>query len=438
MLRFRSPLLCSVALGLGCASRAETPATPIAATSAAGETPATQEPPQSNGDRRAALRAMLDERLRENPDNGAVLYVLARGAAGTGEVDEALDLLERLAAIETWDYPLDLDDFAAIRDSLRFTAVAKTIASRAPVVTPSDVAMELDRVDLLPEGLAWDPKRGELLVGSAYHRQIFAADREGRLREVIQGKAGGVLGVLGMDVDAARDQIWVAAVGAPFIADLAPGEAGVAGIWGFDLESGAVIEEHLATRSGAMLNDLVVLADGTIVVTDSGNGSVLVRRPGAEALEEIIAPDTLLGPNGIAQSGTAGVVFVADLDGLHRLDVGSGELLALPAPDGVPTLGGIDGLDRQGKTLVGVQNAFTRGRVWAITVADDGRSLTAAQIVDDDHPRLEGPTTGVFVGPDRFWYISNAGMQFGPTGPKPIAADKRHTILEVSLAPGAG
>ncbi|MCA9658404.1 MAG: hypothetical protein KC486_08670 [Myxococcales bacterium] len=437
----RGVLVTAVWLGLGCAcaSQADAP-TP----------PATDEgrPPAGDGadgaaaedaaadERRAAVFAGLERRLADDPNNGAVLYVLARSAAAKGELEEALTHLERLAAIADWDHPLDPDDFTPLPDSARFSAVAEALVARAPAVTHGDAAMELDTVDLLPEGLTWDPKRGELLVGSMYRRQIFAADRQGRLRAVIPERAGGVLGVLGMDVDAARDQIWVAAVGAPFIPGLDADEASAAGIWGFDLATGAVVGQHLAPRTHAMLNDLVVLRDGAIVVTDSGNGSVLVRRPGAAALEELAPPDTFLGPNGIADAAEPGVVYVADFDGIHRIDVGSGERIALAAPEGVRTLGGIDGLDRQNDTLVGVQNVFTRGRIWAMTLADDGRSLRAARVLDDSHPRLDGATTGVFVAPGVFWYIANAGMQFSPSGLRPVEDDARHVILEVRLAEG--
>ena len=441
MVGLRDGLVSVLSLGLvlglgfvsGCAAKSEAPAAPAddAQAKAASDNPASEEP--AANDRQAALLAELEQQLEDEPENGAILYVLARVAARQSDLDQALDLLERLAALSQWDHPLDPDDFAPLADNERFTAVVAALRARAPAVTHGAVAMELDQIDLLPEGVSWDPKRGELLVGSMYRRQIFAADRQGHLREVIPAKAGGVLGVLGMDVDVERDQIWVAANGAPFIPGLDSDEATTAGIWGFDLETGEPVGSHKATREGAMLNDLVVLSDGAVVVTDSANSTLLVRRPGAAELEELFPPSSFRAPNGIAEADEPGILYMADFSGLHRIDINKRERLALAAPEGVATLGGIDGLDRQGDTLVGVQNVFTKGRIWAATLASDGRSITAARVLDDAHPRLEGATTGVFVGPGVFWYIANAGMQFSPKGLKSIDDDKRHVILEAKL-----
>ncbi|MCA9698775.1 MAG: hypothetical protein KC431_14715, partial [Myxococcales bacterium] len=118
-----------------------------------------------------------------------------------------------------WDYPLEIPDFGDLAEDPRFVAVAETLAARAPALEHGGVAMELDRVDLLPEGVAWDPRRSELLIGSMYQRQILVADADGHTRELVPPQHEGLLGVLGMSVDSEHDRLWVAAVAAPFIRD---------------------------------------------------------------------------------------------------------------------------------------------------------------------------------------------------------------------------
>ncbi|MCA9698774.1 MAG: hypothetical protein KC431_14710, partial [Myxococcales bacterium] len=148
---------------------------------------------------------------------------------------------------------------------------------------------------------------------------------------------------------------------------------------------------------------------------------------------ELVAAETFIGANGIVSAADGEAVYVADLFGLHRVEADGSHGLLEP-PVGVVTLGGIDGLDRQGSLLVGVQNLFSPGRIWALTLAEDGRSLTDARILDDGHPRLQGPTTGVFTGPGRFWYLGNASMQFGPEGMTKAGPEDRHVILELLTA----
>lgn len=415
-------------LGLACTS---TPATvqPENQADKPGPTQETAKPQKVSRERQ-----LLEARLQQDPQNGGVLYVLARSAASRGQPEEALGLLERLVAIESWDYPVDVRDFESLGENPRFQKVVDTLKSRAPRVPHGPVAMELDQLDLLPEGVAWDAKRGQLLVGSMYKRQVFAADKTGKLRPVVASKAEGVLGVIGITVDQKRVLVCAAASSAPFILDFDESTNGQAGVWCFSLEDGRGAGVYMSKRTPSMFNDLVVLDDATIVVTDSLNGTVAVKRPAAEGLEEVVPVHSLLGPNGIVAAKQPGVVFVTDFDGIHRLDLGSGELTLLPVPEQVRSLGGIDGLDRQGDTLVGVQNVFSPGRIWAATLSEDGRRVLAARVLDDNHPRLFGPTTGVFVGPQKFWYLGNASLQFSPKGLQPAPAGARHVILEASLA----
>lgn len=392
--------------------------------------PSTAAQPDPSDDPEADLRARLDAMLEANPKHGGVLYVFARFAVGEGHEDEALAWLERLAAIESWDYALEAADFGALAQDPRFIALAEQLEARAPKLDHGPVAMELDRVDLLPEGVSWDPKRRELLVGSMAERAVYAADADGRMRVVVAPRQAGLLGVLGMDVDVARDHVWVVGVGAPFVPQLEADEAGLGGVWGFSLADGSSIGKAIGQHPG--LNDLVVLDDGRVVVTNTQTGSLLVRAPGSDTLEPLVPDDSFFAPNGIARGAEPGVVHVADFQGIHRVGA-DGEITLLEPPAGVATLGGIDGLARSGDTLVGIQNVFGPGRVWALSLDGEGRALLGARILDDAHPRLRGPTTGVFVDDSRFWYMGNASLQFGPEGMTEAGPDDRHVILEVSL-----
>ncbi|WP_157595735.1 hypothetical protein [Plesiocystis pacifica] len=409
---------------------------------ASPDAPPPTDAPTDEADPQAQVRARLEAMLAANPEHGGVLYVFARSAAARGEHAEALAHLERLAAVPTWDYPLEASDFGALADTPEFQAIAAQLSARAPAVEHGAVAMELDRLDLLPEGVAWNPRTNELLVGSLYERAVYAADTRGQTRALVAPRTEGLLGVLGMEVDASRQQLWVVAVGAPFVPSLDEAEQGLGGVWGFSLDpadEGRFLGRALGPHPG--LNDLTVLADGRVVATDSGAGALWVHTPGEDpsatgSFVELAAPGTFFGANGIVAGPEPGVVYVADFEGIHRVDTsGAVERLALPEGAGVATLGGIDGLARSGTTLVGVQNLFSPGRVWAIELDASGRALVRARILDDTHPRMGGPTTGAFVDATRFWYLANASLQFSPEGLREAGPDDRHVILEARIDP---
>ncbi|MEZ4429274.1 MAG: hypothetical protein R3A51_16495 [Nannocystaceae bacterium] len=426
-----SPRALLTLLVLSACARPSEPTTPapVAAVPESGESePAA--PPESDAVRR--VRALHDA----EPQDGASRYVLARYHASRGERAEALAMLEEMVAIEAWDQGLDLADFGVLADDPAVRRIHDTLTARGPKVTPSAVAFELDALDILPEGVAWDGRRRELLVGSMHKRQVLAADARGRTRLVVPPARDGLLGVLGIAVDSTRDQLWIVSTAAPFMQGYDEArDAGHSELVGVSLADGAFVGRWPAPASPAQINDVTVARDGTVYVTESASGAVLRRpptlAPGAP-LEVLTPAGALLGANGLALDADERSLYVCDFFGLHRVALETGERTRVAAPDGVQTLGGIDGLERQGDTLLAIQNLFGPGRVWALRLSADGQAITAARILDDAHPRYHGPTTGA-VADGRFLYLADASLQFDGQTIAPARDGQRHAILSVPL-----
>jgi len=407
-----------------------TPSEPTTPSSTAASTAASE--PAGADEELARL-----ERMRaDDPNEGPARYHLARHHASKGDHEQALALLRELLAIEAWDYVLPASDFPSLAEDPAFVELAAEARARAPRVEPGPVAFELDVLDILPEGVAWDPARKELLVGSMAKRQVLAASPQGATRVVVGPAQDGLYGVLGITVDAERDHLFVAAVAMPMMAGWDPkAHEGRAAVFGFELATGTTLGSWPAPSMPSQLNDLVALPDGSVVVTDSITGAVLrkpPRAPSGTPLEPWIPAGTFFGPNGLVELPGHEAIVVADFLGLHRVTLADGTVEPLPPPPGVLTLSGIDGLERRGSTLVGIQNVIGPGRVWAIELDADGRRLATARILDDDHPRHHGPTTGAIAG-DRFLYLADAFLQMGDAGMIPAPAGRRHTIIELRL-----
>jgi sugar lactone lactonase YvrE len=137
-------------------------------------------------------------------------------------------------------------------------AGAATTRGLPPVMTPA-------ATNLFPEGVAWDPTRQSLLVGSlSQPATISAVGRDGVARPIVTDPSQ--TGFVGLKVDAHRGRI-VAAIGNPF----APGPSFLAV---YDLRTGT--RERLVDLSGEghAVNDVALDPSGNAYVTDTAAGAV--------------------------------------------------------------------------------------------------------------------------------------------------------------------
>lgn len=438
MLRISIPLALFVAAcgssGQNFAPSPEPPPGASGAEAATATAPDTEREAETPADRRKKVIAELEQRRAADPRDGMTRYTLARIYAREDR-DRALAMLGELETIASWDYRLADMDFPALADDPAYRRIARLLNARAPSPEPSPVAFELDVVDIVPEGVAWDARRSELLVGSMHQRAVFAADGQGRTRPVVTAAQDGLLGVLGIAVDEQRDQLWVASTVVPFMRGFNPDQAGTSALFAFDLATGATIGRWHPPEKPSQLNDLIVLDDGSVYVTDSITGALLRRpadaKPGTP-LEVVVPAGTFLGTNGIVDAADSQAVYVCDYRGIHRVELASGRRTRLAPPPGVQTLGGIDGVERHGDWLLAIQNIAGPGRVWALRLTRDGRGIESARLLDAGHPRYQGPTTGAVAG-DRFLYLADAALQLHDGEVQPAAPGQRHAILSLPL-----
>jgi sugar lactone lactonase YvrE len=203
--------------------------------------------------------------------------------------------------------------------------------------------------NLFPEGVAWDPSRQSLLVGSVRQPALISAvGRDGVARTVVSDPE--LAAFAGIKVDTARQRI-LAASGNPNT----PGPAYLAI---YDLRTGE--REQLVDLSGDghAANDMAFDPAGNVYVTDTGVGAVY--KVDLAGNVTTLSTDPRLGPtlgvNGIVWHPRGYLVLGNYTTGrLYRLD-GGGRLteLRLAQP-----LVGADGLVlRRDGTLAVVTNAL--------------------------------------------------------------------------------
>jgi len=350
------------------------------------------------------------------PSHPGVAYELARAFARRGNADSAIAALTRMGAMGDTRDPNGDSVFNALRSHRAYTAARnQLLANRLPILD-GRLAFQLPDPDFLPEALAYDSVRARFLIGSLARRTVAAVTPNGTTTPYLQA-APGVLRVVGVHIDPQRERLWFA-TWAPDSSRLSDSSdvPSVTRLFLADLATGRVIRSWVphGGRPGHLLNDFVVMADGSLVLTDTQRGFIYRLRSPTDTLELFLQPDPerLSAPNGVTASPDERALYVASIEGITRIDLATREVALVPAPDSVSTAA-VDGLYWYRGSLVAVQGVPTMQRVVRFALTEDGRRIVAGHVLERGLPVVQQPTTGTIVGM-RFYYIANS--QYGRLG----------------------
>ena len=344
-----------------------------------------------------------------------VVYHHARALALAGRTDSALHLLGRLAAegaVVAYEASAD-SAFTALRGTPGWPRLeARIEASRRPIGT-SRPAFELAERDLTAEGTAWDAKTGTLFLSSLYKRKIVAIGPDGAPRDFIATGADGIGPVVGIEVDPGRRGLWAASMvlqesGIP-LSDSTFAAHGL--LFHYDVDTGRLRRRYIlrpvaGVRHG--FNDLTVLPDGAVYITDSQSGGIYRLAAGDSVPRAVLPPGTYTFPNGITRSADGRRLFVAHGAGIDRLDLPTLRRTRLTSTDTL-NLGGIDGLAFHRNTLIAHQPAGFN-RVVRLRLDRGQTRVVSWEVLERHHPRFAQPTTGEVAG-DTYYYIANAQLR---------------------------
>jgi DNA-binding beta-propeller fold protein YncE len=274
-----------------------------------------------------------------------------------------------------------------------------------------EVAFRLAEVDLVPEGLAYDPVTKAFFVGSTYKRKIVRLDAAGRVSDFTSEGQDGLRAVLGLRVDAARRRLWAISSHAGRSVPIAGSPRDCIGcsmVLVYDLDTAALVRTWRIENVPAphFFNDVVVTPSGDVYVTDTVDGAIYAIRGEAGALESFVTLPEGSAPNGIDVSADGQQLVVATADAILIVEIGSRRVTPLAAT--IDVLPGIDGLYVHRDGLIAIQPFEDRRKVVRYEVRD-GR-MSGQRVLDSGAPPTEQPTTGVVVGGD-FYYIANSQLQ---------------------------
>jgi sugar lactone lactonase YvrE len=344
--------------------------------------------------------------LRAN--HPTLLYNFADALALNGRADEAIDVLERVAAMGMVYAPEKDDDFSSLRSSPRFVKVVDAFAANAKPTTNTSATFAIDEPGIISEGIAYDAKTKRFFVSSVRNGVIYERDRDGNTRKIISQSRG----IFGMAVDAGRRRLWAASSAIAQNVAFRKEDDGQAAVLEIDLDTNKLLRTFTPQdQTKHLFGDVLIAKNGDVYVSDSASPNIYVirgPRPEARGLEGWVA-----GPfsnlQGLAFSPDEKTMYASDYSkGIFAIDVATRDAHVLPIPATVSLLG-VDGLYGAGDgVLIGTQNGTNPQRVIRIRLTRDGLGIAGVDTLASNEAAFDDITLGVVAG--KSFYFNGAGQ----------------------------
>lgn len=358
----------------------------------------------------AAFLQLAQQAYTLAPKHPGIMINLAKAFSMTGKKTKSIELLDDISVIGV-DYQVENDSgFMNIWKH----SLLKNISSRAKKnkeLISSDLAYTHNEKDLIPEGIAYDPRQQRFYLSSVHKRKIVFINTDGTSGDLFSEAQDGLYSTFGMKVDAARNQLWVAGMlNHPKARIGNKNEPAKAAIFQFNLETKKLIHQYsLNDTLQHFFNDLAITG-GNVFVTDTRQSAVYKITPSKQSIELWFQNNDSFRPNGIAVSQDQQFLFIAHWSGITRVSLADTQHAQLQTTLNT-TLSGIDGLYFLNNNLIAIQNNVgPQARVMRFELNKEMSSVIRSTIVESGNPLFNFPTTGVIVN-DEFYFIANSQLR---------------------------
>lgn len=282
--------------------------------------------------------------------------------------------------------------------------------------------------DLIPEGIAVDPRNGTIYITSIAKHKIISIDRNGKHKDFIPSGEQGFLEGLGMKVDLKRNLLWV-------LSNRKQGDTFTSQAHAFNLTN-AKTEQHYSIKDTTphLFNDLDIDALGNIFLTDTHHGAIYFIDTRKRKLDLFLKNDFTKFPNGIAL-GRSNQLYVATYqNGPVKIDLNNKTATVMAGITDPVMSHGLDGLVFTDNSLIGIYNYniydSTGFAICAVVryVLDEKGDIAREEIVDKANPHFFQPTT-LAIADKNLFVLSNSHLA-------PFNANKQSTSgIEGQLKP---
>ncbi|MBS0571345.1 MAG: hypothetical protein JSS28_12100 [Proteobacteria bacterium] len=343
-----------------------------------------------------------------SPNSGDLKLQLALAYAKIDDKPHAYDTLIRMQT-QGFGYDVSKDSrFDPIRGTKVWDYLVANLNVNAKPFGEGKTAFTLPKGDYLYDALAWDAKRGDLLVGSARDGAIRRVDAQGKVSDFIKPDASnGLWGVDSLAVDAARGRLYAGSSSTAIFQGFSADTAGKAGIFEFDLATGKFLHKYVfAAGDGAhRLTALVLAADGKLYAADARRRQIFKLEDGG--LRDILNNPKLTSFSALAISGDGRTLYLADYAlGIFGYDLATGKAFEVAYDPSRLVVGGIVSMDWYDGTLAVVQDGMVPKRIMRLQLDKDGRKIASAMPLDVASPEFTALDASTIAG-DRLYTIVN-------------------------------
>jgi len=290
------------------------------------------------------------------------------------------------------------------------------------------VAYTIAENDLIPEGITYSKTTNSFYISSIYKKKIVKVDaKTGEYSDFNSSELG--LQILGMFVDEQRKQLWACG-------NITDHKKRYSAVIKLDLFTGDVIKRYEQVDTvHSMFNDLVLDKKGNIYFTNSSSQSIFKIDNETDSVIVFYENEEILSPNGITISPDNQYLYIAaGMNGIKILDINKKIFVNTYNPSFNSK--GIDGLKFYKNSVIGIQNWVPKPsdrKICRYYLNKNGTDIISNEIIDQDNPYFDVPTTFVMVRNKLFCVANSQLLNFSDNKIKDPKALQDIIILEYKL-----
>ena len=265
-----------------------------------------------------------------------------------------------------------------------------------------------DQVNLVPEGIAIDPRNGTIYISSIAQKKIIQVKKDKTSSDFISTGRYGFLEGLGMKVDTSRNLLWA-------LSNSRNGNLFTSQVHAFDLATGENTHQFTLTDTiPRLFNDLLIEKNGNLFITDTYFSAVYLFNPVQNKLF-VLVQDTmqLKWPNGIEYLDDDHLVLATYGKGLLKIHPGTKKIIPLIGYKEPMLAYGLDGLVMNGNHLYGVYNAgrggYPSNAIVQYSLDEKKEKILSEKIIDRGNIVFADPTTAAKMG-KKLFVIANSHL----------------------------
>ena len=278
----------------------------------------------------------------------------------------------------------------------------------------------LNEKDLIPEGTAYNETKGSIYIGSIYRQKVVEINGEGNVNDLISKDHFGILSPLGMEFEADRNTLWVNLALAPIINQSSQTQWKT-GLMSYNLSNGESKQYHLKDSLKSFFNDLTLLRNGDVMITETANGRIFKFNRKQNRFELFIQLNDFTFPNGITSAEEEDLLFVATDQGIIKIKISSKGIELLETDHDIDA-STIDGLSIHKDYFIGHQSTKiskfffdVNYKIHDVETFDSGK-------------KFDSSTTGE-IGNGSYHYIVNSQIRSGIENSRIKPIDSLETII---------